>query len=114
MVKNSYQIYNLLKILNKGRTLNGLKNIDEVYDGHVNVIDEIMYYHENRFQLQNLNSHDLKPQLKDDLNQAVDNSVLVNNNIENQGLLEQYLNRDESKENNEHVIKSTILAKKDA
>jgi hypothetical protein len=45
MLKNSLQMWNLLKILNKDKSLEGLKSIDDVYDSQVNVIEEILYYH---------------------------------------------------------------------
>lgn len=43
--KNSLQMWNLLRVLNKDITLDGLQSIEEVYDSHVNIIEEITYYH---------------------------------------------------------------------
>jgi hypothetical protein len=47
-MKNSVQMWNLLKILNKDRYLSGLNNINEVYDQTANIIEEIIYYHDNK------------------------------------------------------------------
>ena len=43
--KNSMQMWNLTRVLNKGKCLDGLMNINEVYDSQVNLLDEIIYYH---------------------------------------------------------------------
>ena len=39
------QMWNLTRVLNKGKCLDGLMNINEVYDSQVNLLDEIIYYH---------------------------------------------------------------------
>jgi hypothetical protein len=44
-MKNTVQMWNLMKILNKDRFLPSLNNINEVYDQTANVIEEILYYH---------------------------------------------------------------------
>lgn len=46
--KNSLQIYNLLKVLNKNKPLENLKDINEVYDNQADMIEEIIYY--NKFK----------------------------------------------------------------
>lgn len=53
MLKNSIQMWNLLKILNKDKCLDGLNGIDEVYDSQVNIIEEIIYYHNYKEKLNN-------------------------------------------------------------
>ena len=44
-------MWNLLKILNKDKCLDGLNSIDEVYDSQVNIIEEILYYHNYKEKL---------------------------------------------------------------
>jgi hypothetical protein len=107
-------MYNLLKILNKGKALNGLDNIEEVYDTQVDVLDEIEYYHKNRHHL---NSN--KPDLRKNTNVVEasehnpENSIIVNDQIDGQGVLEQYINAENSKDAQERELKSTIFLKKD-
>lgn len=57
-MKNTTQMWNLLKILNKDRILPNLNNINEVYDQTANVIEEIIYYHNYReaMDAQNINN----------------------------------------------------------
>jgi hypothetical protein len=43
--KNSMQMWNLARVLNKGKCLEGLKDINEVYESQVSILDEIIYYH---------------------------------------------------------------------
>jgi hypothetical protein len=58
MLRKSLQMWNLLKILNKDKYLDNLNNIDEVYDSQVNVIEEILYYHnKNKNQEKNYNQN---------------------------------------------------------
>ena len=47
--KNSLQIYNLLKVLNKNKPLENLNNINEVYENQADMIEEIIYY--NKFKV---------------------------------------------------------------
>jgi hypothetical protein len=114
MLKNSIQMYNLLKILNKGKTLNGLKKIDEVYDTQVDVLDEIEFYHKNRHYLKSnkteirKNSGEIDP-----LEQNPQDSIIVNDEVEDQGVLENYLNPENFKEPQGRELKSTIFLKKD-
>jgi hypothetical protein len=112
MLKNSMQIYNLLKILNKGKSLEGLKSIDEVYDTQVDVLDEIIYFHQNRENLINKKIEDSKS-VFGDIHPINDNehSIIVNDQLDNQGLLEQHLNEN-SKEPHKPEFKSTIFLKK--
>jgi len=46
--KNSMQIWNLVRILNKENYLEGLNTIDEVYDSQVKIYDEILYFHKSK------------------------------------------------------------------
>lgn len=48
------QIINLLKIMNKDKYLEGLNNIEEVYDSQVNIIEEVVYYHKYREKLEKI------------------------------------------------------------
>jgi hypothetical protein len=52
-MKNTMQTWNLLKILNKDKYLSGLRTIEEMYDSQVNVIEEILYYHNYKDKLVN-------------------------------------------------------------
>ena len=45
MRKSAFQIYNLLKVLNKNIPLKGLNSISEVYENQADMIDEIVYFH---------------------------------------------------------------------
>ena len=58
VLKNSIQMCNLLKVLNKDKYLENLESIDEVYDCHVNMVEEIIHYHK----------------IKDSINKSVDES----------------------------------------
>jgi hypothetical protein len=46
--KNTIQVYNLLKVLNKNKPLENLNSINEVYDNQADMIEEIIYY--NKFK----------------------------------------------------------------
>lgn len=48
LLKNSVQIWNLLKVMSKKHYLSNLKAIDEVYDSQADFVEEIEYYHKNR------------------------------------------------------------------
>ena len=46
--KNSIQIFNLLKVLNKNKPLENLNDVNDVYDNPVDMIEEIIYF--NKFK----------------------------------------------------------------
>jgi hypothetical protein len=48
MTKTSLQMWNLLKVLNKGMNLKNLKSINDVYDYQANIVEEITYFHDLR------------------------------------------------------------------
>lgn len=49
LVKQSTQIINLLKVLNNGNFLDGLKDIDQVYDNQATITEEIVKYHNLKY-----------------------------------------------------------------
>jgi hypothetical protein len=63
MMKNSLQMWNLLKLMNKDRYLPRLNSIDEVYDSQVNIVDEIEYYHKYKENVGAPKQHDEKSHL---------------------------------------------------
>lgn len=46
--KNTLKISNLLKIINNNMKLEKLNNIDEVYQSKVDILEEVLYYHNSR------------------------------------------------------------------
>jgi hypothetical protein len=103
-------MYNLLKILNKGRCLKGLNSIDEVYDHQVNVIDEIVFYHENKDTLNKSELDETHSILNESsLVKNIDSTVMVNEQVENQGVLEELLNKEQPVE---REVKSTLFNKR--
>lgn len=48
LLKNSIQIWNLLKVMSNKNYLPNLKTIDEVYDSQADFVEEIEYYHKNK------------------------------------------------------------------
>jgi hypothetical protein len=84
-MKNTVQMWNLLKILNKDRFLPNLNDIGEVYDQTANVIEEIIYYHNYK--------ETLNPELKKELGEnrnynyySSSSSTISNNDDENANL----------------------------
>ncbi len=99
-------MYNLLKILNKGKFLEGLNSIDEVYDGQVNVFDEIVFFHQNRHTLIKPDEESKVVSNVRNSSRLINNTVLINDEGENQGILENYINKDEPVE---REVKSTLF-----
>jgi hypothetical protein len=56
-------MWNLLKILNKDKCMEGLNSIDDVYDSQVNAMEEILYYHMYRERFNNKESQHSQLQL---------------------------------------------------
>lgn len=106
LLSNSFQMYNLLKILNKGKFLEGLNSIDEVYDGQVNVFDEIVFFHQNRHTLIKPDEESKVVSNVRNSSRLINNTVLINDEGENQGILENYINKDEPVE---REVKSTLF-----
>ena len=48
LLKNSVQIWNLLKVMNKKKYLSNLNSINDVYDSQADFVEEIEYFHNNK------------------------------------------------------------------
>lgn len=46
-------MWNLLKVLNKDKSLRDLKNINEVYDKPADFVEEIIYHHTHKGSFEN-------------------------------------------------------------
>lgn len=61
-------MWNLLKILNKDKTMEGLNSIEDVFDSQVNAMEEILYYHMYRERYNNKESNHSQLHLAETIN----------------------------------------------
>jgi hypothetical protein len=75
MLKNSIQMWNLVKILNKDKCMEGLNSINDVYDSQVNAIEEILYYHMYRDRFNDKDAQHSQLQLAASINSSRNSEV---------------------------------------
>lgn len=84
------QMWNLTRVLNKGKFLENLKDINEVYGSQVTLLDEIIYYH--KFNYKNGECLSLNTALNGESNAEINDLEEDKNELEDKIFLDNSFN----------------------